>query len=197
MATKDDLKMILIVGLGNPGANYINTRHNIGFIAVDLISNRYNFIWAHKPKFNAYIATGECDLGKVILCKPDTFMNLSGRAVQAIASFYKIPLDKIIVIHDDIDLPPAKIKHKIGGGAGGHNGLKSLDNIIGPNYQRVRIGVGRPNNKEYNVSDYVLGKFTQDEEKLMSEKLELLIDNLKLLAKNDFEKFRSSVCESK
>ena len=185
--------MILVVGLGNPGASYRNTRHNVGFIAVDIISDRYNFAWSHKSKFNADIATGDCDLGKVILCKPDTFMNLSGAAVQPLVSFYKIPLDNIIVIYDDVDLPLGKIKYKIGGGSGGHNGLKSLDNLIGTNYHRLRIGIGRPQHTDHNVSDHVLGKFTAHEEQLLKERLNFLIDKLKLLADKDFEKFKAVI----
>lgn len=185
--------MILVVGLGNPGANYKDTRHNIGFIAVEKLSDRYNFTWSHKSKFNAYIATGECELGKVILCKPDTFMNLSGSSVQSIAAFYKIPKEKIIVIHDDIDLPLGKTKYKIGGGSGGHNGLKSIDSVIGPNYHRLRVGIGRPEHDAYDISDYVLGKFAKDEELLLAERLHVMIDNLKLLTDNELEKFKTAI----
>lgn len=186
--------MILIVGLGNPGANYKNTRHNVGFIAVDLISNRYNFAWASKPKFNADLAIGECDLGKVILCKPTTFMNLSGTAVQKIVSFYKIPLDKLIVIHDDVDIALGKIKYKIGGSAGGHNGLKSIDNHLGAGYQRLRVGVGRPEHVNYDISDYVLGTFTNNETELLVGRLDILSKNLKLLVDKNLEAFKARLC---
>jgi len=185
--------MIFVVGLGNPGASYKNTRHNVGFIAVDAISDRYNFTWSHKSKFNADIATGECELGKVILCKPDSFMNLSGTAVQPIASFYKIPLDKVIVIHDDLDLSLGKIKHKVGGGSGGHNGLKSIDSLMGANYQRLRIGIGRPEHANHDVSNYVLGKFTNNEEEIIAKRLDILTSSLKLLVDNDLEKFKLAI----
>jgi len=185
--------MILIVGLGNPGADYKNTRHNVGFIAADRLSDRYNFTWQHKTKFKADIAMGDCELGKVILCKPSTFMNLSGEAVRAILSFYNIPLEKMIVIHDDLDLPLAKIKYKIAGGAGGHNGLKSLDRLIGANYHRIRIGIDRPEDSRYDVSDYVLGKFLASEEKLILNKIETIADSLKLLIDGDIEKFKASI----
>jgi PTH1 family peptidyl-tRNA hydrolase len=185
--------MILIVGLGNPGANYKNTRHNVGFIAVDLISNRYNFTWTSKPKFNADLAIGECDLGKVILCKPNTFMNLSGRAVQQIASFYKIPLDKIIVIHDDVDIALGKIKYKVGGSSGGHNGLKSIDSHVGVGYHRLRVGIGRPENANHDIADYVLGVFNSKETELLAERLVVITNNLQLLVDKDLEGFKAKV----
>ncbi len=185
--------MILIVGLGNPGTNYKNTRHNVGFIAVDLISNRYNFTWISKPKFNADLAIGECELGKVILCKPNTFMNLSGTAVQQIASFYKIPLDKIIIFHDDVDIALGKVKYKIGGSSGGHNGLKSIDSHIGAAYHRIRVGIGRPEHANHDISDYVLGTFNRNEADLLSERLTVVINNLLLLVDKDLEGFKAQV----
>ncbi|MDP4708669.1 MAG: aminoacyl-tRNA hydrolase [Rickettsiaceae bacterium] len=185
--------MILIVGLGNPGTNYKNTRHNVGFIAVDLISNRYNFTWISKPKFNADLAIGECDLGKVVLCKPSTFMNLSGTSVQQISSFYKIPLDNIIVIHDDVDVPLGKVKYKIGGSAGGHNGLKSIDSHVGTAYHRVRIGIGRPENINHDIADYVLGVFNNNETELLLERVSVLVENLKLLVDKDLENFKAKL----
>ena len=185
--------MILVVGLGNPGASYKNTRHNVGFIAINIICNRYNLTWSHKSKFNADIATGDCELGKIILCKPDTFMNLSGAAVQPLTSFYKIPLANIIIIYDDVDLPFGKIKYKVGGSTGGHNGLKSLDSLIGTDYHRLRIGIGRPRHIDHDVSSHVLGKFTAYEEQLLKERLNFLVDKLKLLAEKDFEKFKAAI----
>ncbi len=185
--------MILIVGLGNPGSGYKNTRHNVGFIAVDLISNRYNFSWSSKSKLNADIAIGECDLRKIILCKPNTFMNLSGTAIQQISSFYKISLDKIIVIHDDVDIELGKIKYKVGGSAGGHNGLKSIDSLLGAAYHRIRIGVGRPEHINYDISDYVLGAFADNEVEVLTERLNVLTESLKLLLDKDIEGFKAKI----
>ena len=185
--------MMLIVGLGNPGANYKNTRHNVGFIAVDLISNRYNFSWSSKSKLNADIAIGECDLRKIILCKPNIFMNLSGTAIQQISSFYKISLDKIIVIHDDVDIELGKIKYKVGGSAGGHNGLKSIDSLLGAAYHRIRIGVGRPEHINYDISDYVLGAFADNEVEVLTERLNVLTESLKLLLDKDIEGFKAKI----
>jgi len=185
--------MILIVGLGNTGAEYKNTRHNIGFITVDRLSERYKLSWQHKSKFNADVAIGDCELGRVILCKPNTFMNLSAQAVQPIMSFYKIPLENIIVIHDDLDLSLAKIKYKIGGGAGGHNGLKSLDKTIGANYHRIRVGIGRPIDRRHDVADYVLGKLSNVEADEIAHKIELLADKLPLLCSGEIEKFKTQI----
>jgi PTH1 family peptidyl-tRNA hydrolase len=189
--------MLLIVGLGNPGAKYSNTRHNVGFIAADLISDRYNFSWSTKSKFNSDIASGDCDLGKIILCKPNTFMNLSGTSVGAIVSFNKIKPENVIVIHDDVDIPLGKVKYKIGGGAGGHNGLKSLDSHISPNYHRLRIGVGRPEDHRHDIADFVLGKFSKAEEDEIMIALQKLIDSLPELISSDIESFKKKLSEIK
>jgi peptidyl-tRNA hydrolase, PTH1 family len=187
--------MLLIVGLGNPGAKYCNTRHNVGFMAADLISDRYNFVWNTKSKFNSDIASGECELGKVILCKPNTFMNLSGTAVAAIASFNKIQQENVVVIHDDVDIPFGKVKYKIGGGAGGHNGLKSIDSHISPNYHRLRVGVGRPEDHRHDIADFVLGKFTKKEEEEIMITLHELLDLLPEFTSNNIESFKKKLTE--
>ena len=135
--------MFLIVGLGNPGAEYAATRHNIGFMTADYLHEKYNFS-PFKSKFDGLIAEGKINNEKVLLLKPQTFMNLSGNSVVKAANFYKILPQNVIVIHDDMDLPVGKLKAKIGGGAGGHNGLKSIDAAITPNYNRIRIGVCHP-----------------------------------------------------
>lgn len=154
--------MHLLIGLGNIGREYETTRHNFGFLLLDQIIEQYGFE-AKGMKFKSEIFTGEINGFKVVAIKPQTFMNLSGRSAVEIANFYKIPLQDILVLHDDVDLAFAKIKFKIGGGNGGHNGLKSLDEMIGKNYMRLRLGVGRPENKEFATADYVLGKFTPSE----------------------------------
>lgn len=189
--------MFLIVGLGNPGAKYNNTRHNVGFIAADLLSDRYNFIWNVKSKFNADIASGDVEYGRLVLCKPNTFMNLSGASVAPLASFYKLKTEDIIVIHDDVDVPLGKVKYKVGGGAGGHNGLKSIDSHIGINYHRIRIGVGRPEDPRYNISDFVLGKFTKDEEEITMITIHKVLDILPLLCTGSIEEFKKEVSRIK
>ena len=185
--------MFLIVGLGNPGLEYELTRHNIGFIAADMLSDRYNFTWSNKSKFFADVAMGETEFGKIILCKPQTFMNLSGKSVQAICSFYKILPENVIVIHDDIDISINQIKHKIAGGHGGHNGLKSIDQHISPNYHRIRIGVGRPDNANHEVSNYVLGKFVKEELEVQEVKIKGFMQAIDLLLSKDIEKFKTSL----
>lgn len=153
--------MKLIVGLGNPGTQYENTRHNVGFKAVDHIGDRLNFIFSNS-KFNAEIASGQFAGEKYFLLKPTTYMNLSGQSVRAVMDYYKIPLDDICVIHDDLDLDLANVKVKRGGGHGGHNGLRSLDSHVGKDYLRIRIGIDRPADKD-DVSNYVLRNFSQQQ----------------------------------
>lgn len=158
--------MFLLVGLGNPGKQYQNTRHNFGFLAIDQIIADYD-LSVSSNKFDSEIFSGIIDGQKIIAAKPQTFMNCSGAAVQKIMNFYKIPLDKLIVFHDDLDIALGRIKTKIGGGNGGHNGLGDLDQVIGADYLRVRLGIGRPENKEYDTANYVLGNFNLDELKIV------------------------------
>ena len=182
--------MFLIVGLGNPGISYTKNRHNVGFMAVDSISNCHNFLFTEKSKFKADIATGRLLGHKVILCKPLTYMNLSGESVQQIAHFYKIIPRNIIVIHDEIDIEFAKIKHKIGGGHAGHNGLRSLDKCL-PNkeYQRIRIGIGRPEQDQMQVADYVLSDFTNDEMTAINQITNNISKNIIYLLEDKFDEF--------
>lgn len=156
--------MHLIIGLGNVGVKYEKTRHNFGFLLLDQIIEDHR-LEAKGEKFNSDVFVGEIKGIKTFAIKPKTFMNLSGNAAIQIMQFYKIPLENILVLHDDVDLAFGKIKYKIGGGSGGHNGLKSLDEAIGKDYMRLRLGVGKPENKEFDTADYVLGKFSEDEMK--------------------------------
>lgn len=168
--------MFLVIGLGNPGIKYTRTRHNVGFMCLDTLSFYYGFP-PFNDKFSSLIAEKRLDDYRVILQKPQTFMNLSGEAAIKVVSFFKIEPENIFVIHDDIDMPPFDIKIKFGGGNGGHNGLRNIDSKIGKNYWRIRIGVGRPLSKD-EVANYVLSDFYPDE---ISGKLENLYT---LLAQN-------------
>ena len=153
--------MFLIVGLGNPGQEYENTRHNVGFMAVDTIVHRHKFTqW--KNKYKGLYATGTISGHKVLVLKPQTFMNKSGISVSEVANFYKIPSENIIVLYDELDLLLAKIRVKTGGGNGGHNGIRSLDSHIDKNYVRVRIGIDHPCDKS-RVTGFVLGNFPKKE----------------------------------
>jgi len=153
--------MLLLVGLGNPGSKYQYTKHNFGFLLADKIVETFK-LESSKNKFGQFFS-GEILNHKILLIKPQDYMNNSGAMVLESASFYKIPSDKIIVFHDDLDLNLGRIKAKIGGGNAGHNGLKDIDDKIGKNYLRIRLGIGRPENKEYEMADYVLGKFSDEE----------------------------------
>lgn len=175
--------MYLVAGLGNPGAEYAKTRHNVGFMAVDEICGRYKFS-PFKSKFDALAAEGQIGDEKVLLLKPQTFMNLSGNAVVKAALFYKILPENIIVIHDDIDLALGQMKAKNGGGAGGHNGLKSIDSHITPNYNRIRIGIAHPLGKGPEVADYVLGNFSKTEQKIIEQCVQIVPEAIEVLIKN-------------
>lgn len=153
----------LIVGLGNPGPKYERTRHNIGFLVVDELARRWS-IGMVDAKFKALHGAGVCAGRAVALIEPQTYMNLSGESVQAAARFYKITPASIVVCHDDIDLAPGVVKLKLGGGHGGHNGLRSCDqHLATPDYLRVRLGVGRPPHPQADVSNWVLGHFGSSE----------------------------------
>jgi len=162
--------MKLIVGLGNIGKEYENTRHNIGFIAIDELLKNQNYSEINKPQFKGTLYKSK----DYLFLKPSTYMNLSGESVRAVKDFYKIDNDDIIVIHDDLDLKLGALRFKKGGGHGGHNGLKSIDSHIGNDYHRIRIGIGRPEDKS-KVVDFVLGKFKNEE----LEKLKQTLDNVK------------------
>lgn len=155
-------KPILIVGLGNPGDKYALTRHNVGFMAADHLAGS-GANW--KKEKNALTVHTQINGQKVIIAKPQTFMNNSGLAVQGLMTFYKIPLDNLIVIHDEMDIPVGRVKEKIGGSSAGHNGIKSIDNAVGRDYFRVRIGIGHPRDYGFNMdpADWVLGKFSAEQ----------------------------------
>jgi len=183
--------MKLIVGLGNPGPKYETTRHNVGFLAIDRLIDRWN---ASGPtqKFQSEIYSTSFEKNKVSLIKPQTYMNLSGRAVGAIAGFYQCEPHDIIVIHDELDLPPLTLRLKTGGGTGGHNGLKSIDECLGKekeNYHRIRIGIGHPAKRELRISpaDYVLQQFTDEELVALDPLLDEVADAIEMILKGDVQ----------
>lgn len=185
--------MFLVVGLGNPGAEYAATRHNVGFMAADELHRRYNFS-PFRSKFNGLIAEGQIEGEKVYLLKPQTYMNLSGNSVVQAANFYKILPENIVVIHDDMDLPTDKIKAKLGGGSGGHNGIKSIDSQITPNYNRIRIGVGHPMTKnEENVVNHVLSGFSKADKENIENDIDIVADLIGVMIKKGVAEFSNQL----
>lgn len=161
-------KTMLIVGLGNVGKEFDGTRHNIGFEVVDaLVSKQDLGTWTVKKDLKSQIAMGNLGETRVILCKPTTMMNLSGEAVQAVANFYKIDPNQIIVVHDELDVDFGQIRTRSGGGAAGHNGIKSVSHHLGEDYGRVRIGIGPKTPEQIDSADFVLAKFSKDEQAQM------------------------------
>jgi PTH1 family peptidyl-tRNA hydrolase len=171
--------MFLLVGLGNPGQEYAQNRHNVGFMCVDEIIKSYGFP-SLKAKFSGFLTEGSIDHEKVALFKPLSYMNCSGRPTAETARFFKIPTPNVIVFHDDLDLLPGQVRVKKGGGHGGHNGLKDLDAHLGPDYWRVRIGIGRPLHKQ-DVTPYVLSNFSKADHTWLDPLLALLADEVHLL----------------
>ncbi|WP_295809707.1 aminoacyl-tRNA hydrolase [uncultured Nitratireductor sp.] len=183
--------MLLIAGLGNPGQQYERHRHNVGFMAADAIARRHSFSpWS--KKFKALVAEGRVGGEKVLLIKPQTFMNLSGQAVGEAMRFYKIGLDDLIVFYDELDLAPGKLRIKTGGGSGGHNGIKSIDAHCGKDYRRVRIGIGHPGDKA-RVNPHVLGDFAKADQAWLEPLLEATADNVAMLAEGDESGFMNRV----
>jgi PTH1 family peptidyl-tRNA hydrolase len=170
--------MHLIVGLGNPGADYAKTRHNAGFLLVEKLAEQWQAGWTNERKFQARVARAECASKKVLLAEPQTFMNLSGEAVGALVKFYQLPLEKILVVVDDADLPLGEIRLRPGGGTGGHHGLESVTQHLGSkDFARLRIGIGRKNEAR-EITGHVLGKFGADESALLKKVLERAADQM-------------------
>jgi peptidyl-tRNA hydrolase, PTH1 family len=183
--------MRLLVGLGNPGSRYERNRHNIGFMAVDAIVRRHRFS-PSRSKFSGELAEGTIGGEKVLALKPQTYMNDSGKSVLGAASFYKIPPADIIVIHDEVDLAPGKLRVKRGGGAAGHNGLRSIDAHLGNDYWRVRLGIGHPGIKEL-VPHYVLQNFLKEEEAWVAPLVDAVAEAIPLLAEGNDQAFMNRV----
>ena len=183
--------MKLLVGLGNPGAEYAHQRHNIGFMALDRIADHYRLPpW--RKKFSALITEGDIGSERALLLKPQTYMNNSGRAVQEAAHFHKIALGDIVVLHDELDLAPAKLRIKSGGGNAGHNGLRSITAHLGNDYVRVRLGIGHPGAKEL-VTNWVLGNFAKSDQQWLVDMLDAIARSAPRLADGKFERFQSDV----
>ncbi len=183
--------MRLFVGLGNPGARYAGNRHNIGYMAVDRIAEDHGFgPW--RSKFQGQVTEGRLGDEKLLLLKPETFMNLSGQSVQAAVQFYKLTPGDVTVFHDELDLAPGKCRVKTGGGHAGHNGLRSLHQHLGADYHRVRLGIGHPGHKD-KVSPYVLNDFAKAEADWLDDLLRGISDGAADLARGETGRFMNAV----
>lgn len=186
--------MRLLVGLGNPGSGYANNRHNLGFMTVDALVERYN-LGAWRGKFQGQVAEGRVGNNKVAVLKPTTFMNESGRALSEAIKFYKIDLDDVVVFFDEIELAPGKIRVKKGGGHAGHNGIRSLISHISGDFWRVRMGVGHPGHKD-RVSGYVLQDFAKSDQDWVRTLVDATVDSTPLLLDGDHNRFMTDVARA-
>ncbi len=183
--------MQIWVGLGNPGPRYALHRHNVGFMAVDVIADMHSFEPV-QTKFSGWVQEGRIGTQKVLLLKPATFMNESGRAVGEALRFYKLGTDSLTVFHDELDIAPFKVKVKQGGGHAGHNGLRSIDQHCGAEFRRIRLGIGHPGHKD-RVTGYVLGNFAKSEEDELADMLGAVSAEAEWLAKGDDVRFMNDV----
>ena len=183
--------MLIIAGLGNPGPKYEKNRHNIGFMAVEEIARRWRF-GSERAKFQSVIQEGEVEGTKVLLMKPQTFMNNSGNAVGEAARFYKIPPAQVIVFHDEIDLAPGRFRMKTGGGAAGQNGVRSLISQLGADFRRARMGIGHPGEPQL-VMPHVLGDFHKAEQPWLDAMLQACADALPFAVKGEDERYQGEV----
>ena len=183
--------MLLFVGLGNPNPNNSNNRHNVGFLVIDAINEKFK-LSKQKPKFKGLLTTGKISEQKVFAIKPLTFMNSSGICIKELVEYFKIDVKDVFVFHDDMDIDIGKVKVKFGGRNAGHNGIDSLDKNIGKNYSRVRIGIGRPK-KNSTGTDHVLDNFSNDEKGNVEEVTKNITESLSILINKDLELFSSKI----
>ena len=184
----------LLIGLGNPGPTYQKHRHNVGFMALSVIYDRHSGYTNWKPQSQCLVSDGRIDDQRTMLVMPQTYMNNSGHAVGALCHFYKLSATDVTVIYDDLALTAGKIKVKRGGGHGGHNGLRSLDQHIGPDYRRLRVGIGHPGDKAL-VHNYVLSNFSQDDKRWLDIILTAISDELSLLVHDNESAFVSRIMQ--
>lgn len=185
--SSDTNNIQLIAGLGNPGNEYEKTRHNAGFWFIDQLVSQYNLTLKNESKFLGEVAKFNSPSGNIWLLKPMTFMNRSGQSIARLAQFYKIKPEQILIVHDELDLPPGSVKLKQSGGHGGHNGLRDSIAQLGKNFYRLRLGIGHPGNKE-QVVDFVLGKTPQSDKQLIESAIDKSIDSIELILQGDMQK---------
>ena len=183
--------MLLFVGLGNPNPNNLNNRHNVGFLVIDAINEKYK-LSKQKPKFKGLLTTGKIEEQKVLAIKPLTFMNISGVCIKELIDYFKIDIKNVFVFHDDMDIDIGKVKAKMGGSDAGHNGIGSIDKNIGKNYSRIRIGVGRPK-KNSTGAEHVLDNFSGDEKQTVEKVAKDIIESISILINKDLDLFSSKI----
>ena len=183
--------MLLLVGLGNPSPNNINNRHNVGFLMIDAINQKFK-LSKQKPKFKGLLTTGKIEEQKVYAIKPLTFMNSSGICIKELIEYFKINVNDVFVFHDDMDIDVGKIKAKFGGSSAGHNGIESIDKNIGKLYSRIRIGIGRPTGNA-DGAEHELNNFSSDEKQSVEEVTKNIIESISILIKKDLDLFSSKI----
>ena len=183
--------MLLLVGLGNPSPNNKDSRHNVGFLIIDAINQKFK-LSKQKPKFKGLLTTGKIEEKKVYAIKPLTFMNSSGICIKELIEYFKISVNDVFVFHDDMDIDVGKVKVKFGGSNAGHNGIESIDKNIGKLYSRIRIGVGRPASTS-DGADHVLNNFSSDEKQSVEDVTKNIIESLAILIKKDLDLFSSKI----
>lgn len=191
------MSIAVIAGLGNPGSAYRHTRHNIGFDLIDHIAAKYSVTWKNSVRFEAETAVLQTDKLKLMLIKPSTFMNHSGRSVGAVLRYLKLSPESLLVIYDDLTLDLGRTKLSLSGSSGGHNGIENLLTQVGQGFARYRIGIGAKPQKEMDLADYVLGKFTEDEQTILADCRTTYIDQFKLILNNGLVDAMNKINQSK
>ena len=181
------MPIAVIAGLGNPGSKYRNTRHNIGYTLVDQLATKYGASWKHEARFEAEVAVIKYKKRKLMLLKPQTFMNASGRSLANVLRYLKLPAESILVIYDDLTLDLGRIKLSVNGSAGGHNGIADMLTQVGTGFARFRVGIGAKPHKEMDLADYVLSKFSKDELSILADRSPIFLDQIHLVLNEGIE----------
>ena len=181
------MPIAVIAGLGNPGSKYRNTRHNIGYTLVDQLATKYGATWKHEVRFEAEVAVIQYEERKLMLLKPQTFMNASGRSLGAVLRYRKLPTESMLVIYDDLTLDLGRIKLGVNGSAGGHNGIADILTQVGTGFARFRVGIGAKPHKEMDLADYVLSKFSKDELSILADRSPIFLDQIHLILNEGIE----------
>jgi PTH1 family peptidyl-tRNA hydrolase len=191
------MPIAVIAGLGNPGSKYRNTRHNIGFALVDQLAEKYGAAWKHEARFEAEVAVIQHDERKLMLLKPQTFMNASGRALGISLRYRKLSAESMLVIYDDLTLDLGRIKLSVNGSAGGHNGIADILTQVGAGFARFRVGIGAKPHKEMDLSDYVLSEFSKDEQTILADRSQIFLDHLHLILNQGIESSMNTINQRK